>query len=671
MALSGWLNSSKYNGGRYYQVYWTATQSVEKNTSTISYTVKALGEAGEWYAERTLKVVIAGQTVINKTDRVERFDGTIKTGTITLTHDDEGKKSFSVSIQAAVYTSTVNCTGSGTFTLDTIPRKSTLAAGNGTLGTAQTLNVTRKSTSFTHTITYKCGTASGTIATKSSSTSISWTPPLSLASQNTTGTSVSITLTITTYSGSTSVGSNTVTITCTMPASVKPSCTLTLEDVNGIDDIYGSPVQGLSAIKITVNATASYGSAIASYAITADGVNYTQNGVTTGLLKTSGSSKVSATVKDKRGRSGSVSYTMNVQAYAAPKVSSLAVHRCDQDGTENDQGEYIKATFTAAITSLNGKNTAAYVLRYKKSTATSFTEVTLSNYAGVYTVTSGEYIFAADSNSSYDIEVEATDRHGTATRATSASTAFTLMNWHKAGTGMAIGKVSELVNALEIGLRAYDEYGLRINNGVASYGGTADPIDANTTLEHVFLTTVNVPTSHFWHVIQLFFSNKSETGNRVQIAIPYSIDAPIHHRYKYGGNDWSAWKTDAEADDTGWISAVSLLTDDFEAYTSSDYPVYRRVGKTVSISGTVKPTAAITGSSTTVPIFTLPEGFRPSVGMFGLCQGSGNAIWMCQVNTDGTVRFARHRDGTATTKYEFAEATTSEWLKLGITFLTA
>jgi hypothetical protein len=170
------------------------------------------------------------------------------------------------------------------------------------------------------------------------------------------------------------------------------------------------------------------------------------------VLKTAGDSPVTAKVTDQRGRSGSASYTMTVQAYTQPNISALSVHRCDEDGAENAQGEFVRVVFSAAITPLGNKNTAAYKVRYKKSADTNFTEATFSDLANVYTVSGKEFIFAADDNSSYDVEVEAKDRHGTATRSTSASTAFTLMNWGADGRSMAIGKVAEKTNTLEIAL---------------------------------------------------------------------------------------------------------------------------------------------------------------------------------------------------------------------------
>lgn len=125
MALSGTITTNAYLN-RYYTLTWTATQSIEKNQSTISWALKAVGRSGEWFAERTLIAKLGGVTLISKTDRVERYDGTIKTGTFTVTHDSVGEASLSGSLQVAVYTSSVNCTGSGSWTLNSIPRQASL-----------------------------------------------------------------------------------------------------------------------------------------------------------------------------------------------------------------------------------------------------------------------------------------------------------------------------------------------------------------------------------------------------------------------------------------------------------------------------------------------------------------------------------------------------------------
>lgn len=537
------------------------SQSVTNNTTTISWTLQLIATSSGYIsssASKSWSVTVNG-TKYSGTNTVGISNNSTKTlasGTTVIAHASDGTKSFNYSFSQQFdinfdgWIGTVSGSGSGT--LDTIPRKSSLSAGNGTLGTAQTLTVDRKSSSFTHTITYVCGSASGTVVTKSVDTSISWTPPLTLASQKTNGTSVSVTFTITTYNDSTSIGSNTKAITCAIPASVKPSCTLTLEDTTGWDDTYGQPVQGLSKIKITVNPTLAYGSAIASYAVSADGSKYTAATATTGALKTAGDSPVTATVIDKRGRSGSASYTMKVLAYALPRVSKLTVHRCDEDGTENEQGEHIRVVFSAAITALNDKNTAAYKLRFKKSTDSTYTEVAFADLANTYTVSNKAHIFAADSNSSYEVEIEAQDRHGTATRSTSASTAFTLMNWGPDGTSIGLLKVAEREGAVDVGGDVY-------LNGHALYGahGMHDTRDTNETPEWYMTHYGKGAVWEFKKLTGVGFTAPSATYGPMQTLIPWNdASGGLPRQVVYEGRMrwtriassatvWGAWQSDA------------------------------------------------------------------------------------------------------------------------------
>lgn len=346
----------------------------------------------------------------------------------------------------------IHSTGSKTFTLDTIPRKSTLSVGNGTLDTPLALTVTRKSTNFSHTIVAKCGSASTTICSKSKSDSITFTPPLSWASQNTTGTSLSVTYTITTYNGDTSVGSNSYSKTCSIPAKVAPSCKITVEDANGYLSTYGAYIKGKSRFKVVVTPTTSYGSAIASYSTTANGSTYTSASFTTGTLKSHGTLTIKATVKDKRGRSGTASVSLTVWNYAAPSITKLDVRRCNSDGTANDQGEYVQVTFSGKATSLENKNTVTYTLYHKKTSDGSFTTVSLPDYTGQYSVSNATYIFPAETGSSYDVRFAVKDAFSTVTSNTSASTAFTIMHFSAGGTGIGIGKVSESENLLDIGI---------------------------------------------------------------------------------------------------------------------------------------------------------------------------------------------------------------------------
>lgn len=147
MALSGTVNTSKYDG-RYLRLAWTATQSVANNTSTIKWTLSAVGGNVKWYKTGPVTCIINGTTVYSSSSRVSMYTGTISSGSLTISHNADGSKSFSVSVSAAIYTSTVNCTGSGSFTLDKIPRtpsaptSCSITAGNGSfVGLGETVTI--------------------------------------------------------------------------------------------------------------------------------------------------------------------------------------------------------------------------------------------------------------------------------------------------------------------------------------------------------------------------------------------------------------------------------------------------------------------------------------------------------------------------------------------------
>ena len=552
MALSGYMTTNNYDG-RYYRLDWTATQSIENNTSTVSWKISCAGGDDAWYAERTVRLTLNGSQAYYKEARVERKKGTVASGTLKIAHATDGSKSFAAKLEVACYTAAINLTKSQTFTLDTIARASQPSLVTwpettnnvGNFGETFSIHMNRASDVFTHTVRYEYGDRKGTIAT-GVTTGTTWAVPLSFMNDIPESTSASGRIYVDTYTGSTFVGTKYTGFTVTVPVSAKPSASLTLDDTTGVDDIYGAPVQSLSKIKIKVNTTTAYGSPIASYQVTANGAQYTAAESTTDALVNAGASPINATVKDKRGRSGSASYTMNVLAYTPPVLNSLTVHRCDEDGTENDQGDFVEVRFNATVTSLSSKNLATYTLKYKKSDATTWTTVELTAYKNKYAVSGGSAIFAADSNASYDVELTVADRHNSATRITSASTAFTLINWGANGTSMAIGKVAEGANALEIGLRAYDQYGMHISNGMSLYGGASNPIDADTTTEHLILTSKGTPTEGLWYVETIFYSTKLVTSDRRQRAMPYRRGGSCWSRY-YTGGAWSAWESDALA----------------------------------------------------------------------------------------------------------------------------
>jgi hypothetical protein len=144
-----------------------------------------------------------------------------------------------------------------------------------------------------------------------------------------------------------------------------------------------------------------------------------------------------------------VSKAVTVLPCSSPVISLLKIHRCDEDGTENGTGDYLKITFNASVSSLNGKNSATYQLDYAKTTGLDAHDIPLTDYEGQLSVTGGTYIFAADPDSAYSVTLTVTDDFESTPRTTGGSTAFTLMNFHSSGKGIAFGGVATNPDAAE------------------------------------------------------------------------------------------------------------------------------------------------------------------------------------------------------------------------------
>lgn len=131
MALSGTVTTNKHSGDIGLKLTWSGTQSVADNSTTIKWTLTSNGGcSGSWWWAGPVTVVIGSKTVLNTTSRFKMYGGGAykKTGTLTVTHKADGTQSAWMSVRAAIYSTSVNCTGSNTFTLDKIDRYALITA---------------------------------------------------------------------------------------------------------------------------------------------------------------------------------------------------------------------------------------------------------------------------------------------------------------------------------------------------------------------------------------------------------------------------------------------------------------------------------------------------------------------------------------------------------------
>lgn len=468
MATSGTIQQAIRTGYRI-QIAWTVdSQSVANNTSTVTAKVQLVSTGSSYTINSSASK--SGSLTINGTKYTFSFTAalsgsqtkTLYTKTVTIPHNSDGTKTCAFSATCGInvtlsgtYYGNVTASGNGTF--NTIARASTISSVTSSVsvnGTnAVTVNITRAASSFTHTVVFSFGSYSKT--TKGVGTSTSYAIPQSWLNAIPNSTSGTAKVTVTTYSGSTKIGSAvSKSFKITVPASVVPtiSAVSLTEAVSGLAAQFGGYVQNKSKIACKVTAAGAYSSTIKAYKTTVQGANFSSAAFTSGFLTKSGTSNVTVTVTDSRGRTATTTKSITVIAYTAPKITSFQGFRCLADGTENYEGTYINAAVKFSISAVGDKNTKTYAIEYKKTSATAWTALASGSvYSLNQSIISASGVFSVDS--SYDIRLSVTDYFGTVRSTFEIPTAFTLLDFNASGKGLAFGKVSELTEGIEFAMK--------------------------------------------------------------------------------------------------------------------------------------------------------------------------------------------------------------------------
>ena len=217
MASNGSFNTSAYDG-RYLKFSWSVqSQSVVSNTTRISWRLEGAGIGNlDYYSAGNFKVIIDGTTVYStgQNDRINFYNGTlVASGTYTLTHNANGSKNFTVSVQAGIYKYYVNCTGSYTFELPDITRVSTINSITGSKITDNfKVTYTEYSSTFTNNLLISINgqNTTQTIADYQSGASFNLSTTLKneIYSATESANTVVLSFILETYSGSTLIGTS-------------------------------------------------------------------------------------------------------------------------------------------------------------------------------------------------------------------------------------------------------------------------------------------------------------------------------------------------------------------------------------------------------------------------------------------------------------------------------
>lgn len=459
----------------------TNSQDVSNNTSYVTFTFQARRTdysvyVYNNYGQAYWQIAAGGKSSGNNYFNINWQYGqnvwfTIASWSTTITHNSDG--TYSSYAEAYVYTgvSPSSLSASANYTLTTIPRASSISSISGsTIGSTITVNIARQSSSFVHQVWWRInGTGSWTSLGTNFGTSCSFTLPMSVCNSVTQSTSCTLNIAIRAISNGSYVGGEVWSSkTVNVPSSVVPSfSSLSVSDSSSAKNL-GIWVQGISTAACSINgAGGSYGSWITSYRIsTSAGHNIYSSSGTTSTINSSGNVTITGTITDSRGRTASKSTTINVQAYSMPRFSSYSITRNSSTPTN------VTVAASGSVSSLSSKNTLSYVIKYKQSTASSWTSVTA--VSGGTSFNNSKALTGISSTRSYNFQLVLTDYFNSVTIPLSLSTSPTLVDFKQAGVG--IGKYHEQ-GTLDVGGNAYISASLHVGQSVHAEGGVA----ANTT----------------------------------------------------------------------------------------------------------------------------------------------------------------------------------------------
>lgn len=429
-------------GGKGYGLKLVLTEnstSVTANTSSVSYSFSITRGSTGFYASQPFSwnITIGGQTIaisgfrfqISTSDPAEQL---IKSGTVTVAHNSDGKKTLSFSVSTPDASGISPTYGpaamsmTGNWALTTIPRASTVTAGDANIGSVTTIKISRASSAFTHTLTYAFGSLSGTIATKTGDTTLSWTVPTSFYAQIPKAKSGKCTITCQTFSGSTLIGTTTASFQAQVPGASAPAVTGTVADTNTVTkSLTGNSqvmVRYFSNALCTISAQGKN-----SATITEKKIGET---VVTGTTRTISGIEVNGvtfSATDSRGFTTRVSKTFSLVPYVKLTANGT-VKRDTPTGSTGKltlQGNYFNASFGAQSNTL----TVQYRLQPEDEAYGDWKMVTVTLDGNTYRAEVS--LTELDYRKAYGVQVQATDKLMTTTTDLTLLPGTPVFDWGK------------------------------------------------------------------------------------------------------------------------------------------------------------------------------------------------------------------------------------------------
>lgn len=627
--------------------------NIEGNYSTVNVQVRLIadGYAALWGAsDRLLSLNVGG---IREDARVDASISQGQTKALfakdyRINHNADGTKSINIAASLNIGMGNYgSATASFNLPLSNIARASTGSSANGVIGQPITLNISRNSNSFKHSIWVRFGNYDKKIAGDSIDTSFTWTPEMSMCNEIPDASTGHGTLTYITYSNGKEIGRDSQPVTLTVPANIKPSLSsITLTDTNNVVRglLSGNNfLQIMSNIQVGFNGTAgSYGSKITGYRaeIVNKNLSTNSNNGMLGIMNFSGSATIRASVFDSRGRQSEVKdITINIIEYFPPILSFTAVRT-----RENPNIIQVVRNAKIAPITLAGKQKNVMTLSFKVAQLGNNQFATDNGSAsGTFTTQSALINSAANlagnyrADKSFDVVGVLSDKFTSVEFKAPTVTSENVIASYDKDARVGIGKIAELGKAGSLDVKGdiyadnnpIQQHQLTSNSGRSPYNASKT-VDLNTKLVNEFFScnepkngpSVGSGPSQFYVAIY------SESDNYLSQQAIQKNTGRMFTRTRNAGT-WSAWVEYAQTThpnliNTGWIS------------TGHPTCYYKRQGDIVTLRINAKGT-----SDGNLTIGNIPKELSPMPGSDAMFTITSWGVWPdksvrnLQFNVDG------------------------------------
>ena len=376
MAYKTILNEKKSTTGKPYCFYTVQYEEKSRTAASVKLGIKILAHLQ--YAESffgyssTAKLTVGGTAFSIALKGNETWSGTaVHTITKEITVSAAaGTTSLSAkfSVSTASGHAALSETTCSNITISRYYTAASISASSAAIGSSVPITLSGKyPSSATCTVGYRFGSASGTVASKSASTSLAWNTgsvKSALLAQIPAAKSGTCTLTCTTEYGGSIIGSDSCSITLSTAEKASVN-SVTVQPVNSNDFFAekGLYVGGYTKARVVVSAAAGAGSSISSYSITGLGATGASADWTSGILPAK-TYEVKVTVTDRRGTTASASKSFNVISYGKPTVT-LNVERGTADGgfIQDDRGKNLRITAAVGVSLTEEGNRGTLILK--------------------------------------------------------------------------------------------------------------------------------------------------------------------------------------------------------------------------------------------------------------------------------------------------------------------